>query len=70
MSKTSIPIISKSYKFYDDGKITPGRRSTATVLEVLSTEEVFVQNKCIDVENPELFEEWCKEANKHLEDYL
>ena len=69
MSKTSIPIISKSYKFYD-GKITPGRRSTITVLEVLSTEEVFVQNKCIDVENPELFEEWCKEANKHLEDYL
>ena len=33
-------------------------------------EEAFVQNKCMDVENPELFEEWCKEANKHLEDYL
>ena len=70
MSKAPIPIIGKSYEFYDDGKITPDRRSTATVLEVLSPEEAFVHNKCMDVENPELFEEWCKEANKHLEDYL
>ena len=39
MSKAPIPIIGKSYEFYDDGKITPSRRSTATVLEVLSPEE-------------------------------
>ena len=39
MSKAPIPTIGKSYEFYDDGKITPSRRSTATVLEVLSPEE-------------------------------
>ena len=39
MSKAPIPIVGKSYEFYDDGKITPSRRSTATVLEVLSSEE-------------------------------
>ena len=39
MSKAPIPIIGKSYEFYDDGKITTDRRSTATVLEVLSSEK-------------------------------
>ena len=39
MSKAPIPIIGKSYEFYDDGKITPGRRFTATVLEIISQED-------------------------------
>lgn len=37
--KKQLPVIGKSYEFYDDGKISPGRRFTATVLEIISQEE-------------------------------
>ena len=34
-----LPEVGKTYEFYDDGKIYPGRRHTATVMEIISTEE-------------------------------
>lgn len=35
----STPEVGKQYEFYDDGKITPSRRFTASVLEIISPEE-------------------------------
>lgn len=34
-----LPKIGETYKFYDDGKITPSRQYDATVLRIITTEE-------------------------------
>jgi hypothetical protein len=39
MNADTAPAVGREYQFYDDGKVTPGRRYTALVKEKISVEE-------------------------------
>ncbi len=63
-----VPEVGKTYKFYDDGKITPGRQYDATVLRLVSIKEAKKMMFRVESKESSLYNLWKEEVNSHIMD--